>query len=389
MTFDFRKFLREIPDWPEATALVGAVKEASASSEELRQQLAVLAECAGQALPQIQEGWAALSESFRQLPRGEELRQQLLVLAEPAEQALRQIQEGWAALRESFRLGFEPLRQAFDEPGTVELVMNVSTWVLRREFRPELPLNEAESQRFNEDMRELFRDLEKRKRYWLACDDLPFPERRWHYLDDLRLVRRAARLGACVNEVPRHIARDAQCEGWGAVASTSKVGDISFRPRDEEKSLQFSESVSAQPEFLQLAFEDPTGDVIIRDVTRLSGAGARLIRALKDFYCVDMACQRVPQNHHYMRSEDLANLLNYQDVVAVRQLVLRCRKTVREAFDAINNGKLPADGLIQTRRPGGYRLNPLIRIVTVTEIDPSPPASRNKPKGVTKKNSLN
>jgi hypothetical protein len=373
MTFDFRKFLREIPDWPEATALVGAVKEASASGEELRQPLAVLAESAGQALPQIQEGWAALSESFRQLPRGEELRQQLAVLAESAGQASRQFQVGWAAFSESFWPGFERLRQALDDLGTVELVVDVSNLVLHQEFRPELPLNEAESQRFNEDMRELFRELEERKRYWLACDDLPFPERRRRCFDDLRV----------------RIERDAQYEGWGAAASTSKVGDISFRPWDKEKSLQFRESVSTQPELLQLAFEDATGDVIIRDVTRLSRADARLIRVLKDFYCEDLACQRAPQNHQYVRSENLANLLNYQDVVTVRQLVSRCRKTVKEAIDAINNGKFPADGLIQTRRPNGYRLNPLIRIIAVTEIDPSPTASRNMPKHVTKKNSLN
>jgi hypothetical protein len=339
--------------WPDATALVGAVKEVAALGEELRQQFAVLAESAGQALRQIQVGCAALSESFRQ--------------------------------------GFDRLHQALDEPSIGELVMNVSTVALHAEFQPKLPLNESESQRFNEDMRELFRELENRKRYWLACDDLQFPERRRHYFDDLRLVRRAARVGALAfgNEVPRRVVGEAQRDGWGTVASTSKVGDISFRRRDEEKSLQFNKSVSTQPELLQLAFEDATGDVIIRDVTRLSRADARLIRVLKDLYCEDLACQRAPQNHQYVRSENLANLLNYQDVVTVRQLVSRCRKTVKEAIDAINNGKFPADGLIQTRRPNGYRLNPLIRIIAATEIDPSPPASRNMPKHVTKKNSLN
>jgi hypothetical protein len=60
MTFDFRKFLREILNWPEATALVGAVGEVAARGEELLQQLAVLAEPAGQASRQIQVGWAAL-----------------------------------------------------------------------------------------------------------------------------------------------------------------------------------------------------------------------------------------------------------------------------------------------------------------------------------------
>ena len=72
-----------------------------------------------------------------------------------------------------------------DDPGTVELVMNVFILALHAELQPELALNEAELQRFNEDTRELFRELEKRKLYWLARDDLPFPERRRRYLDDL------------------------------------------------------------------------------------------------------------------------------------------------------------------------------------------------------------
>jgi hypothetical protein len=154
-------------------------------------------------------------------------------------------------------------------------------------------------------------------------------------------------------------------------------------PWNKDAPLQFTEPLSSSPEFLQLALHQETGDVVIRDVTRLTGTDSKLIRALEVIYREDRVAERTPENHQYITAEKLANKLKFQDVVAARQCVSRCRKEVEEAFEVVHGHKLPSGSLIQTRRPDGYRLNPQIRFVSIKEIDPSPPVSRSKQKPVT------
>ena len=170
----------------------------------------------------------------------------------------------------------------------------------------------------------------------------------------------------------------------GAVATpiTEKAASTSD-PWRSDRPTQYSEPPSSAPDLLQLAVDVATGDVIIRDVTRLSGADSKLICVLQAIYREDRDAERAPENHRYLSPEQIANRLGFEDVVAVRQRVSRCRKEAAEAFEVVHRRPLSPGALIQTHKPDGYRLNPQIRFVAIGEIKQEQPASRSKPNRVT------
>lgn len=137
------------------------------------------------------------------------------------------------------------------------------------------------------------------------------------------------------------------------------------------------------PAFLQVATDPQSGDVIVRDATRLSRRDSQLIRELERVYREDIAAGRIPENHRYVSAEKLADALEYQDVERVRKRVCRCRSRVERALPEGNRLQQPLESLIQTHRPDGYRLNPQIRFVSIKEIGPTPSLSRKGVKPVT------
>jgi hypothetical protein len=154
---------------------------------------------------------------------------------------------------------------------------------------------------------------------------------------------------------------------------------LQSNPTDEPA---LTEALSDPSELLQVAIDERSGDVIIRDLTRLSGRDSQLIRQLETFYRDDIAAGRTPEKHRYISAEKLADALAYRDVEKLRQRVCRCRRTVKRASEGSHSYKLSSASLIQTRRPDGYRLNPLIRFVSIKEIDSGPRLSRSKQKAV-------
>src|SRR5687768_7458473 len=117
---------------------------------------------------------------------------------------------------------------------------------------------------------------------------------------------------------------------------------------------------------------------------RISGADSKLVRALELGHRADRNAARAPENYTYTKPEDLADYLHYEDVVAVRQRVSRCRAETQTMFQEVHGRKLPKGALIETRRPDGYRLNPQIRFVAYSEVPEDDALSHGAKKVVTK-----
>jgi 7-cyano-7-deazaguanine synthase in queuosine biosynthesis len=159
--------------------------------------------------------------------------------------------------------------------------------------------------------------------------------------------------------------------------------DCRTLPRIPDEPFERTVLAEHSPLPLQLAIDHETGDVVVRDVTRLTGADSKLVCALEVFHREDRQAGRAPENFRYMTPDKLANSLGYADEVAVRQRVSRCRKDLREAFLTVHDQKLPTGSLIETRRPDGYRLNPQIRFIAASEISSIPTVSRRTNEPVT------
>jgi hypothetical protein len=146
---------------------------------------------------------------------------------------------------------------------------------------------------------------------------------------------------------------------------------------DEQEAVQLPQTHKPLP--LQLALDEKTQDVIVRGLMRIAGADSRLVRALEVTHRKDMLDGRAPENYRFTTPEKLADDLDYDDEVAIRQRVSTCRAEIKEMFQEVHGFPLPKNALIETSRPFGYRLNPYIRFIAISDLSTaSAPSHRTK-----------
>lgn len=129
-----------------------------------------------------------------------------------------------------------------------------------------------------------------------------------------------------------------------------------------------AEAATGAHQPLQLAVDPETGLVVVRDILRLEAADSNLICKLRVLYDEDLTAGRIPENHRYLAPRVLAERMGNILEATLRRRVSRFREALAQAYVDKWSQDLPADALIQNRPREGYRLNPNVRFVAITEI---------------------
>jgi hypothetical protein len=106
---------------------------------------------------------------------------------------------------------------------------------------------------------------------------------------------------------------------------------------------------------------DPSSNKIVVEGVAPFGSKAlyQVIKLLVDQYVEDRNSGRAPENYRYTRDHDLADKLNIS-VDGVKRSICR----LRALFRAVG-----LEGIIQTKNRAGYRLDPLVWVLALSELD--------------------
>jgi len=133
---------------------------------------------------------------------------------------------------------------------------------------------------------------------------------------------------------------------------------------------------------LEVAFSEDTEEVAIRDLPPLGAADCALLRRLYERFAEDQKRGRLGKHYEYYPPSELAGALGVEDTT-LRRRIARCRAAVAKGLEDLTGDVLPKDILIQNQHARGYRLNPDVRIVAMSELEAQAPASHSPKKTVT------
>ena len=161
---------------------------------------------------------------------------------------------------------------------------------------------------------------------------------------------------------------------------------------ETEKEQPELEWEAFRPDRLEVAFyrEEARPVVEIARLGAVSGAPASVAHGLKFDFEKDRDAGRAPSEFRYIPAGKI-KLQGQASKPAIHANVSRCRRAFDEYYLALSGEHLPADFLIQNRLPGGYRLDPAIRIVGRHQVgngrepadrDKAPPSPSEPPSGV-------
>jgi Queuosine biosynthesis protein QueC len=131
---------------------------------------------------------------------------------------------------------------------------------------------------------------------------------------------------------------------------------------------------------IQLAVNDIERLVLVRGGLEFSGVDYNLLRLLLDAFEEDQRNRKAPGNYRYTNPSTLAQKLQIRQPT-VRQRVLRIRKRLFDWF--VEEYPLPQDALIESSSWAGYRVNPAVRLLDVSEMDDADRVSRCSGRDVT------
>ena len=113
--------------------------------------------------------------------------------------------------------------------------------------------------------------------------------------------------------------------------------------------------------------------VLVRGGLELKGADYQLLRRLLDIFEEDQQNRKAPENYRFTSTKSLATKLNVRQPT-VHQRVLRIRKRLFEWF--VEDYPLPEDALIENTWWQGYRINPAVRLLDLSQMDGADRPSR-------------
>jgi len=120
---------------------------------------------------------------------------------------------------------------------------------------------------------------------------------------------------------------------------------------------------------IRIAFDDVKKEVILWAGGRLKGACYTLLNSLRPEYEEARRARTAPENHPFLASSKLANRLSINEP-SLRRRISRCRRSLDECSTAAGAGPLPPDAVIENEPWVGYRLNPGILVLAVSEMSP-------------------
>jgi 7-cyano-7-deazaguanine synthase in queuosine biosynthesis len=131
---------------------------------------------------------------------------------------------------------------------------------------------------------------------------------------------------------------------------------------------------------IQIAVNDAARIVHARGGLEFKGADYNFLRTLLHVFEEDLRNQMAPENYRYTRTRALATKLNVGQPT-VHQRVLRIRNRLFAWF--VEDYPLPQDALIENAWWNGYRINPAIRLLSLSEMAGADQASRSCERTVT------
>jgi hypothetical protein len=117
---------------------------------------------------------------------------------------------------------------------------------------------------------------------------------------------------------------------------------------------------------IQLAVNEVERVVFVRGGLSFSGADYKLLKLLLDAFEDDQRNRKAPDNYRYTITSTLAKRLQVRQPT-VRQRVLRIRKRLFDWF--AEDYPLPQDALIENSSWDGYRINPAVRMLDLSEVE--------------------
>jgi hypothetical protein len=124
---------------------------------------------------------------------------------------------------------------------------------------------------------------------------------------------------------------------------------------------------------IQIAVNEAAQVVLVRGGLELKGADYQLLRHLVEIFEEDQRNRKAPQNYRYTSTKTLATKLGVRQPT-VHQRVLRIRKRLFEWF--AEEYPLQEDALIENTWWQGYRINPAVRLLDLSEMDGADQPSR-------------
>src|SRR5205823_5827253 len=143
---------------------------------------------------------------------------------------------------------------------------------------------------------------------------------------------------------------------------------VSSRPLKDPAQQEFEEELAAarsRPS-IRIAFDERKKQVLFEAWPPLRGASYSLLDQLRPEYERAKEAGLAPENYPFVSSPQLAHRLAI-DEPTVRRRISRLRHRLDEHSIGEGGGPLPPDAVIENEPWAGYRLNPSVLVLAVSE----------------------
>jgi hypothetical protein len=140
--------------------------------------------------------------------------------------------------------------------------------------------------------------------------------------------------------------------------------------RSAEAMVEFVASdEDAERGSILLAIDDARKRILIDGIAPLTAAGEfRLVSVLVRLHREDREAERAPGNFRTMMATDLAEAASSTGDVAGRKAISRLREKINGGYRELYGSLLDLNAVIENVQGKGYRLNPLVRVVTLDQL---------------------
>jgi 7-cyano-7-deazaguanine synthase in queuosine biosynthesis len=154
---------------------------------------------------------------------------------------------------------------------------------------------------------------------------------------------------------------------------------VSSKPLKDFAEQEFDDEVEAArlTPAIRIAFDDESRRVIFDAWPPLSGASYSLLNQLRAEYEQAKLAGTAPENYPFVNSHKLAQRLDV-DEPTVRRRISRLRHRLDKHSVAAGNGPLSPDAVIENEAWAGYRLNPAVLVLAVSELSPTDGVTSSK-----------
>jgi 7-cyano-7-deazaguanine synthase in queuosine biosynthesis len=144
---------------------------------------------------------------------------------------------------------------------------------------------------------------------------------------------------------------------------------VSSKPLKDPAQQEFEDelaTVRSRP-IIRIAFDEKKKQVLFNAWPPVRGAGYSLLDQLRIEYVQSKQAGLAPENYPFVDSHKLAQRLGI-DEPTVRARISRLRRRLNKNAIPAGHGSLSTDALIENEAWSGYRLNPAVLVLAVSEL---------------------